>query len=321
MLIALDYPSIHDVKAGVPIAGYPASLFRIAAKYAGLGEVTFTSLFEGPPRYDNPSSFFHKRKEVPDEAAGNPVHKQLGYLRGEFLQDYHRLQGQLGKHSLILAMGDLAFWCLTGEKLSDHRGTIVYASDTRVIGTHNPRSLVKDHSLLPVLAMDLKKAWQESQKPTSTFPRRTIHIVDSVEDSAAARDAILKAGTFAFDIETTPGQITMICFAPSTTVTYVFPLLPPYKEWDDITPIKNDIVTLMSSSCTKIAHNSVYDLTYLDMWGIPIKYPVEDTMLLSHSSEIEWPKSLGFLGSIFCNEKSWKLLRVGKIKDRTKKDE
>jgi hypothetical protein len=77
----------------------------------------------------------------------------------------------------------------------------------------------------------------------------------------------------------------------------------------------------MSSSCNKLAHNAVYDLTYLTRWGIDIKYPVDDTMLLSHSHEIEWPKSLGFLGSIYCNEKSWKLLRIGKVKDRNKKDE
>ena len=44
-------------------------------------------------------------------------------------------------------------------------------------------------------------------------------------------------------------------------------------------------------------------------------------MLLSHSNEIEWLKSLGFLGSIYCNERSWKLLRVGKVKDRNKADE
>ena len=77
----------------------------------------------------------------------------------------------------------------------------------------------------------------------------------------------------------------------------------------------------MASPLRKVAHNAVYDLTYLLEMGMKIRYPVEDTMLKSHSHEIEWLKSLGFLGSIYCNEKSWKLMRVGKVKDRNKKDE
>jgi hypothetical protein len=321
MIIVVDYPSIQDVKENLPVSGYPAKLLKVAARYAHLGQHEFVSLFPHPPRVNNPSSFFHPSKGAPDEAIGNPKHKQLGYLRSEYIPDYHRVRNTLKNGNLVLAMGDLAFWTLTGEKLSDHRGTIVYSSDCRVIGTHHPRALVKDHSLLPVLAMDLKKAWAESQKPTSTFPRRTINIVETVEDAKRAEDAILAAGSFAFDIETHQQQITMICFATSPTQVYVFPLVEPYATWSDITPIRNTINTLMSSSCNKLAHNAVYDLTYLTRWGINIKYPVDDTMLLSHSHEIEWPKSLGFLGSIYCNEKSWKLLRIGKVKDRNKKDE
>jgi len=78
---------------------------------------------------------------------------------------------------------------------------------------------------------------------------------------------------------------------------------------------------LMASPLRKVAHNAVYDLTYLMEMGLHIRFPVDDTMLKSHSNEIEWLKSLGFLGSIYCNEKSWKNMRVGKVKDRNKKDE
>lgn len=316
MLVVLDYPSIHDIKAGVPIAGFPASLFRVAATHAKLGEVDIVTLFPQPPAYGNPSVYFHKKKEVPDAEAANPYHKQWGYLRRDFLPHYDSVRQRARGARLVLAMGDLAFWCLTGEKLLDHRGTITYTGDdVRVIGTHNPRSVVKDHSLLPVLAMDMKKAWQESQKPASVFPRRTIHIVEDSHDAATMVDQVLKAGCFAFDIETLEQKITMICFAPSDTLTYVLPLdQPDGWRWEAIR-------TLMSSPCRKIAHNAVYDLTYLIQHGVDIAYPVDDTMLLSHSHEIEWPKSLGFLGSIYCNEKSWKLMRVGKVKDRKKKDE
>lgn len=324
MIVALDYPSIQDVKEGKPLSGYPASLYKIAARYAGLGDVEFVSLFPQPPMYNNPSSLFHKKKGAPDDAIANPIHKTWGYLRSDLRDAYDNLRDRCRGASLVVTMGDLALWCLTGEKLTDHRGTILYADDgTRIIPTHNPREVVRDHSLLPILAMDLKKAWQESQKKTSTFPRRAIHLIETVEDAEKATASILTHPSFAFDIETDGKQdITMICFAPSPRDTYVIPLIPPYKDWGPDSPrIWDCIARLMDSPLIKIAHNAVFDLTYLVMKGIPIRYPVEDTMLISHSNEIEWPKSLGFLGSIYCNEKSWKLLRVGKKKDRNKPDE
>ena len=37
--------------------------------------------------------------------------------------------------------------------------------------------------------------------------------------------------------------------------------------------------------------------------------------------QIEWQKGLGYLGSLYCNERSWKLLRVGAKKDRNKAEE
>lgn len=318
MLILLDYPSVHDLKAGLPLSGYPAALYKIAAKYADLGQVEFITLFQHPPRFDNPSHFFHKKKEVPDEAAANPTHKQLGYLKSEYISDYHRVVKRCRDANLILCMGDLSLWSLTGEKLSDHRGTILYSrDDVRIVPTHHPRAIVKDQSLLPVVAMDLRKAWRESMKPTSAFPRRNIRIVETQRDLAEMVSKVLAAGTFAFDIETHQQQITMICFASSPSEVYVVPLADPYPKVE----AKEAIQQLMGSACVKIAHNAVYDLTYLKMWGIDIRYPVEDTMLISHSHEIEWPKSLGFLGSIYCNEKSWKLLQVKKVKDRNKKDE
>jgi hypothetical protein len=45
----------------------------------------------------------------------------------------------------------------------------------------------------------------------------------------------------------------------------------------------------------------------------------EDTMLLHHSLFPELPKGLGFLGSIYTNEASWKLMHG--LTDTEKRDE
>jgi hypothetical protein len=325
MLVLFDYPSVQDVKEGRHVSGYPSALLGIATRYAGCGPLEMDTFLPETPRFGNPSSFFHPRKDCPNDAVGNPLHPKYGYLRGDLLPHYHRVRERCRSARLVLALGDLALWALTGEKLQDHRGTTLYTPEgVRVIPTHNPRSLVKDQSLLPILSMDLKKAWQESLKERSVFPSRRIHIIESLRDMDFAVSAILKGEQFAFDIETAQGQVTMICFANSPSNTFVLPFwFHSHNFWDAATEVQMwlRVQKLMASPLRKVAHNSVYDLTYLRAMGLKVRFPVDDTMLKSHSNEIEWLKSLGFLGSIYCNEKSWKNMRVGKVKDRNKKDE
>lgn len=323
MMMVLDYPSVHDLRSGSSVTGFPAKMLGIAMRYAGMPQPPMTFLFRTLPRFSNPSTYFHARKDCPDEARGNPLHSQLGYLKSEFLPDYHRVRDECSKQKFLVPMGDLALWCLTGDKMLDHRGTILYWNNIRVLPTHNPRSLLKDHSLLPVLAMDLKKAWQESLKPRSVFPRRTLHIVENPGDMHRCIDACVKSGSFAFDVETKARQITVICFAPSAREVYVVPFWNPTSTFSfkDELQLWALIQLLFLLPLKRVAQNATYDLTYLGAHGIHVPGVVDDTMLMSHSNEIEWPKSLGFLGSIYCNEKSWKLMRVGKVKDRNKKDE
>lgn len=321
-IILLDYPSIHDIKAGGSLLGYPGSLFRVASEYAGLSNPQFITLFPPPPSQKS-SLYFTPRKKATDDKA-NPLHFKHGHLRGPYVADYNRVRESLRGARFVVALGELSYWCLTGARLSDNRGVITYWDGVRVIGSHHPRDIIRQHHLLPVLAMDLKKAVTESAHARSTFPLRRIHVVETLRDMDRAVDRILQAGAFAFDIETADRQITMICFAPSPTEVYVVPIFwGSHNFWteDEEVQIWTRIQILMASPARKIAHNATYDLTYLKMTGIEARYPVDDTMLLSHSNEIEWLKSLGFLGSIYCNERSWKLLRVGKVKDRNKADE
>jgi hypothetical protein len=65
------------------------------------------------------------------------------------------------------------------------------------------------------------------------------------------------------------------------------------------------------SDIPKIGQNVVqYDSYWLAKeFGIALKNVAEDTMTLSHAWQPELEKSLGFLGSIFLDERSWKSIR------------
>lgn len=59
----------------------------------------------------------------------------------------------------------------------------------------------------------------------------------------------------------------------------------------------------------KGGQNILYDTQYLLMHGIVPRNISMDTMILHHALHPELPKSLGFLGSIYSNEASWKEFR------------
>jgi hypothetical protein len=131
----------------------------------------------------------------------------------------------------------------------------------------------------------------------------------------------------AVDIETGQRQIKCIGFARSCSEAMVIPFVdlgqPNGSYWPSP---KHELVAwdlvqcLLGSSIPKVFQNGVYDLQYLLQVGLSPRACLEDTMLLHHSLFPEMQKGLGFLGSIYTQEQSWKLMRRPKA-DTEKRDE
>jgi hypothetical protein len=78
---------------------------------------------------------------------------------------------------------------------------------------------------------------------------------------------------------------------------------------------------VLGSDQPKVAQNGLYDLSFLwRSYGITVRAFQHDTMLLHHALQPESEKSLGFLGSIYTGEASWKLMRA-RGKTTIKRDE
>ena len=166
--------------------------------------------------------------------------------------------------------------------------------------------------------------------PAALVPQRKgiarVLIVDDEPDLRELLElTVLKMG---FDVETAAGQITCISLAVSPEMSWVIPFwnytkvdnhqFTSYDEtliWDLLRSILED------PAIRKLAHNATYDLSYCYEHNILTQGRVDDTMLMAHAYQIELPKSLGYLGSIYCNEGAWKLMRVGPKKDLNKPDE
>lgn len=132
---------------------------------------------------------------------------------------------------------------------------------------------------------------------------------------------------FAADTETEGAQITCISIASSAGEALVIPFWdktkPEWSYWGEAEErqvwdlLQVFVEDPMVNLCWQ---NGLYDFQYLTPMKLRIHRSTEDTMLLHHALYPEMQKGLGFLGSVYSNETSWKLMRRWKP-DSEKRDE
>jgi DNA polymerase I-like protein with 3'-5' exonuclease and polymerase domains len=190
--------------------------------------------------------------------------------------------------------------------------------------TYHPAAVLRDWSLRPVTVLDLAKARRESEFPEIRRPERTVYIEPDLQDIEWFFFEHLKsASMIAIDIETRGTQITCIGFAPSASIAMTIPFVDDRKpgqfllgtaeleaeawEW---------VRKGLRVACKKLFQNGLYDLNFIWNYGIKVNNAGEDTMLLHHALQPESEKGLGFLGSVYSNDQSWKLLTERQLQSR-----
>lgn len=328
----------EDVK-GVPFVGASGRLLDELLCFAGLAtpiydprgrflkanrsELMVTNVFQERPPSNKVDYFFSKEAQYKD----NPRHPIHGYLKEPHV--IPRLYSELEKSGArrVIVLGGTALWALVGHhKITEYRGTFLHDSTGKyeLLPSYHPAAVLRDYGLRPILAMDLKKAKQD--KPQAK--RREVRIIENTRDMKAAVDEALDAPIICLDVETHEHQITCVSFAPSSALSYVVPIWnlsrSDYCHWGlrDEVELRAQLQRILCSSVPKLFQNGTYDLSLFTAEGFELRGPYHDTMLMSHSYQIEWPKDLGTLGSIYVPDMfAWKTMRTSKIKDRSKKDE
>jgi DNA polymerase len=265
----------------------------------------------------------------------NPYgHQGGGYVREEFTSEFDRLGEEILQcnPNIIIALGNTAMWALLGRTaISKFRGTTqlstLTAAGYKVLPTFHPSYIARGNwSDRPTVVMDLDKARRESGFPEVRRPSREIWIEPKLEDLDAFRSKI--TGQVAVDIETHGQQITCIGFGASESLALVVPFYDrrrkggnywftteaERKAWDFVGDILGD------PKIRKVFQNGLFDIAFI--WrttGIKTYGAEHDTMLLHHALFPESLKSLGFLGSLYTDEGSWKQMR--EIMTTIKRDE
>lgn len=265
-----------------------------------------------------------------DKYEGIPDYPALakGYVRKQYAKELKRLEAELAEvnPNIIIALGNTAMWALLGKTMiSKMRGVVQYSTHTitdfKVLPTYHPAAIFRQWSLRPITVLDLMKAKRESEYPDIRRPSRSIWISPSLEDIRDFDRLYLKsAERIAVDIETVGSTITCIGFAPKSNLSIVIPFAPPGRSgrayWPDTPTYKQVYLmvrNILSRPTPKIFQNGLYDIAFLRRaYGIRVKGAEHDTMLLHHALQPESLKGLGFLGSVYTDEGSWKQIREKK---------
>ena len=275
-----------------------------------------------PP--DNEVEFFYTREpstSFPARRFDNKIH----YVKPEYESHVKLLHDTLRqlKPNCIVALGNTALWALgLPATISKLRGNVIESSFGKVLATYHPASVLRKWNQRVITILDLHKALRESNSPTISTLAREIWTRPTIEDCYNWFKLYgSKAELLAWDIETVLNkQISEISFASDSTHALHVPIL--HKEnkqyisyWPDAkTELEawRFIKMVLESDIPKIGQNVIqYDCYWcLKEMNIAPKNITHDTMQLSHAWELELEKNLGFLGSIFCDERAWKHIRT-----------
>lgn len=255
------------------------------------------------------------------------------FVRREFAPELERLSDEILHHdpNLIICLGNCALWALTGNTgITKIRGTTlqstVLVSGYKLLPTYHPAAVLRNYDLRPTVIADLSKARRQSAFPEIRKPQREIWIEPTLGDIQRFTETHIRGcDLLSVDIETSGDRITCIGFAPDHQCAIVIPFDDPRATDGNYWTDKSDEIQawrfvrtiLESPAPPKLFQNGAYDIAFL--WrSMKIRTfgATHDTMLLHHALHPEALKSLGFLGSIYSDEVSWKEMRKAKTTKR-----
>lgn len=314
--IALVGEAYSDEKQTVPFIGGSNKMLDTLLRAAGIAreDCLVVSAFPlYPEDGDEINLFGTKSKGAP----GLPPFRSK-YLLPENVEWLDKLRDETKDCSVVVPMGPLACWALTGYgNVGTRRGA--WHAEQRAMPTYHPGLVLSQYAWFPLVVSDLAKAKglaNGSIKP-ATFnlvPRPSYNETMEFLDRATAGP-----GPVVFDIETSPKFRAITCIGIGYAGTFVcIPFADDqstgFSYWstaqDELDVWRAVRRCLETPEVPKIAHHASYDLTWLwTIAGIRVQGPVYDTRLIHHALLPELPHSLGSIAHTYFVLPPWKALR------------
>jgi hypothetical protein len=330
-------PELH--RSALAMIRYGDAWVRKRNEWLEAAGIAYTNCFTLRPNGNKIEALCETKKE------NKQARPELQIARGSYLQECYlpeltRLQEELAtaRPNLVVCCGNTAAWAtLRANNISQIRGAVAagvpagVCPGVKCLPTYHPAGVLRQWQWRPVVVADLMKAEREMEFPEIRRPDRHVLVNPTLDDCARWKHRVLAGpkapAVLSCDIETVGKMIRCVGFACSRSDALVIPFIDPARPEGHYWPTTTDeleawqiVRELLESPIPKLFQNGLYDLQYLLRMGMRPKNCLEDTMLLHHSLFPEMLKGLGFLGSVYTNEASWKLMRRFTV-DTLKKDE
>ncbi len=324
IMIVGEAPGATEEAEGRPFVGPAGKKLRQFLGMVGIDpdSVYYTNICKVRPPGNKIHSFFYKGG-LPNEVVMEGM--------AELQADIRRIQP-----NVVVAAGNFPLWALTDRGkwienstesqergysgISLWRGSIldsVLVPGVKVIPTYHPSFIIQGgYSEHGTWTADLDRVKRESQWPEIRRPIKNPVIDPGGMQRARFRDEVFEAAKdpsriLTFDIEYIGSKLLCVGMTLDRDNPWVIPTRSP----SDVGYVRE----LLLSGIGLNAQNAAFDCSILEWWyQMPVmKYLKFDTMLASHAANIELPKGLDYLCSIYTDQPyykdmvDWKKIKAG----------
>lgn len=294
-----EAPGKDEVRLGRPFVGGAGKILRGSLKRAGLRE----------------SEVWIANLALCQPPANELEQSEIDACSPRLLAELLTVQPDV-----IVALGEHALKTLTGKSgITKHRGSVYpmvgwpedsHGAPPAVVATVHPSFVQRGQwTMLPALVADLRRA--KRQIPFGrTIARPAEHFnlhptVDEIESFLTMLGTHTQEVTI--DIETVGRRwrTNLVCVGIGwgENKAIVVPLLLHGGQraftGEGFVRVVTALATFLQSSCPKVFHNGMYDVSVLESLGFVVNEFTYDTMLMHHTIYAELPHKLAFLTSIY----------------------
>lgn len=311
LMIIGEAPGYYEDESGIPFCGPSGYLLDKTLNEVGLSrdDVYVTNVI----KYRPPQNDFSRLAEVCD------YKQQIDILISEI---------NTVKPKCILALGLESVKALTGRtgiKMKDIRGSMLKSQyGPKVVCTYHPAALLRAGNTenadgsLPywmrfIVKLDYEKAVKESQSRNWEVTQRRVTIARSSMDVYNFINRHDHKEYCGADIEALKCIPSMIAFAFSKYEAISIPLFRSLFQIELTTMPHSDLAecwklidVVLSGKWKKVGQNFKYDQDKLERLGFKVSNFHADTMLISHTLQPEFYKSLAFLTSLYTDQPYYK---------------
>lgn len=219
------------------------------------------------------------------------------------------------KPNVIIALGNLALWALTGETgITKWAGSVIWSDkyQCKICPTIHPAAIIRQWEHRSFVVHDLKRFKKEVDHAGYNKPKWQFVVRPDYATASSRLDSLLNAldespTKISVDIETRAGHIECVGLAWSKLDAICIPFMcveNPLGYWkleQEFELVCRIRKILTHPNARIIGQNFLYDVQYFaKYWGV-VPENVFDTMLAHHVCFLGTNKGLDFLSRLYCD--------------------